>query len=129
MSDGISLLALSCLAGCLSDQSIMTRVAGLTHHQAELLALTLGVKRSYVESLKLIYQTDPQLFAFHAIRRWRDGCELGEQEAGRELATAIVTISSRSRRSHDDDMDYRDGRWSRLTQEDHNRIIPPINRG
>ena len=76
----------------LSDQFLMNQVSGLTHQQAECLAVSLGVKQSQLDPLRTLYPTDPQLFAYHAIRKWRDSCELAEDKAREELAMAVLSL-------------------------------------
>ena len=72
----------------------MSQVSGLTHHQAECLAVSLGVKQSQLDPLRSLYPADPQLFAYHAIRKWRDSCELAEDKAREELAAAVFSLPS-----------------------------------
>ena len=79
----------------LSDQFLMNHVSGLTHQQAECLAVSLGVKQSQLDSLRSLYPADPQLFAYHAIRKWRDSCELAEDKAREELAMAVLSLPKR----------------------------------
>ena len=73
----------------------MNHVSGLTHQQAECLAISLGVKQSQLDPLRSLYPADPQLFAYYAIRKWRDSCELAEDKAKEELAMAVRSLPSR----------------------------------
>ena len=82
----------------------MDHVSGLTHRQAEHMAISLGVKQTHLDPLLALYPADPQLFAYHALRKWRDSCELSGEEARQALAMAIMSLpqptANRPRSSH-----------------------------